>query len=395
MNKILESSMSVRQQPKVDGKNYRICARCVMDTSVPGIIFDENGACWFCRAAEERLSKELYVADGKGARLQELISRIKHEGRKKPYDCIIGVSGGVDSSYTAYLVKHVYSLRPLAVHFDNGWNSELAVQNIERLLKKLNIDLFTHVVDWEEFKDLQLAFLRSSIANCEIPTDHAIVALLYHMAAKQGIRFIIHGGNLATESIMPDEWMHDPMDLRFLKAIFKRFGSGSLRTMPTMSYIELTWNILVRRIRYMSLLNFTDYNKKRAIRFLEDEMEWRKYEGKHFESIYTRFFQGYLLPYKFGMDKRRAHFSSLIVSGQMSREEALKALELPPYDPVTAQEDIKYVCQKFRLSDAEFMQILQTPPKHSNNYPNNAYALRKIAPVVRKIKRIATARNDI
>lgn len=375
-------------------REYQICCRCVMDTSVRWITFDINGECNFCSTAETRLSKELYVGYEQADRRQQLIADIKSEGKNKPYDCIIGVSGGVDSSYTAYVVKQVYGLRPLAVHFDNGWNSELAVQNIERLIKKLDIDLYTHVVDWEEFKSIQLAFLKSSVANCEIPTDHAILALLYHMAAKQGVRFIVHGGNLATESIMPAEWMHDAKDLRLLKAINVRFGTCGLRTLPTMSYIALAWYILIRRIRYVSLLNYMDYNKEKAIRMLEEDMGWRKYEGKHFESIYTRFFQGYLLPKKFGMDKRRPHFSSLIVAGQMSREEALKALELPPYDPAIAKDDIDYICQKFRLSNVEFMQIMQSPVKSTNNYPNNAHLLRHIAPMVRWIKRVATARID-
>jgi N-acetyl sugar amidotransferase len=365
-----------------------------MDTTVMRITFDPNGVCNFCRAAETRLSQELYVGDEHAARLQKLLAKIKSEGRNKPYDCIIGVSGGVDSSYTAYLVKRVYGLRPLAVHFDNGWNSELAVHNVENLLKKLDIDLFTHVVDWEEFKDIQIAFLKASVANCEIPTDHAILALLYMMAVKYRVRFIIHGGNLATESIMPAEWMHDAKDLLFLTSIHRRFGSRDLRTMPTMSYMNLAWNILIRRIRYVSFLNYIDYNRRKAIRVLEDELGWRNYTGKHFESTYTRFFQGYFLPEKFHMDKRRPHFSSLIISGQMTREEALEAMELPPYDPVTVREDVKYVCQKFQLSDAEFTQIMNLPVKDSSEYPNSAILLRRITPVVSWIKRVATERRN-
>jgi len=237
-------------------RSYQVCDRCVMDTSIRGISFEAGGGCTYCRAAEQRLSRESYSGDDSGVKLRGLLADIKAAGRGKPYDCVLGVSGGVDSSYTAFLAKRTYGLRPLAVHFDNGWNSELAVQNIERLLKVLDIDLYTHVVDWEEFKDLQLAFLRASVANCEIPTDHGIVALLYRTAAKHGIKYIMHGGNLATESIMPDEWMHDAKDLRFLKSIWRRFGRGSLRTMPTMSYTRLAWYILIRRIRYVSLLNY-------------------------------------------------------------------------------------------------------------------------------------------
>lgn len=372
---------------------YQVCTRCVMDTSVPDIEFDAEGVCNYCRAASERFAREHFVGEAHAGKLESLIAKIKREGARKPYDCIIGVSGGVDSSYTAYLVKRKYGLRPLAVHFDNGWNSELAVQNIERLLKELDIDLYTHVVDWDEFKDLQLAFLKASVANCEIPTDHAIVALMYGMAAKQGVRYIISGGNLATESIMPDIWMHDAKDLRFLKAIQRRFGARPLRTFPTQGYLGLAWNVLVRRIRYVSILNYVDYNKEQAVRLLEEELGWRKYEAKHFESIYTRFFQGYLLPRKFNMDKRRPHLSSMIVSGQMMREDALAELEGEPYNPKIAAEDTEYICQKFGLRTEEFDAIMRAPVKVSDDYPNSEHLLKTFAPAVRWIKGVATGRK--
>jgi hypothetical protein len=249
------------------------------------------------------------------------------------------------------------------------------------------------VVDWEEFRELQLAFLKSSIANCEIPTDHAIVALLYRAAARHGVRHIVHGGNLATESIMPEEWMHDAKDLRLMKAINRRFGRRAMRTMPTMSMRRLAWYILVKRIRYVSLLNYLDYDKEEAIQFLEREFGWRRYEGKHFESIYTRFFQGYLLPRKFGMDKRRPHFSSLIMSGQMTRDRALALLEEPPYDDARAQEDVEYIRSKFKLSSAEFEAILRAKPVSAAAYPNTERFLKRLAPLTARLKRIATKRG--
>lgn len=371
---------------------YQVCCRCVMDTSVPDIEFDERGQCNFCTAADARMATEYYAGPEFKPKLDALIAQIKEDGRNKPYDCIIGVSGGVDSSYTAYLVKRVYGLRPLAVHFDNGWNSELAVENIERLLAKLDIDLYTHVMDWEEFRDLQLSFLKASVANSEIPTDHGIVALLYRMAAKHNVRFIINGGNLATESIMPGSWMHDARDLTFLKAIHGRFGRKPLRTFPMMGKARLAWYILVRRIRYVTLLNFIDYNKDEAIAFLEEELGWRKYAGKHFESIYTRFFQGHLLPQKFGMDKRRPHFSSLIVSGQMTRDEALDELESEPYPAEIEKDDIEYVSQKFGLTAAQFEEIMDLPVKQSDDYPNDTRLLKRFEPLVARIRRIATSR---
>jgi N-acetyl sugar amidotransferase len=368
-----------------------------MDSSVPNIIFDSNGVCNYCQAAEDRLAKEVYIGNAHKSKLSNLIAEIKKNGVGKQYDCIIGVSGGVDSSYVAYLVKKKYGLRPLAIHFDNGWNSELAVQNIEQLLKVLEIDLHTNVVDWEEFKDLQLSFLKASVANSEIPTDHAIVALMYRLAAKYDVRYIISGGNLATESIMPDIWMHDAKDLRFLKAIHHRFGNMTLKTFPMQGYIKLAWNVLVKRIRYVGLLNYIDYNKEEAMRILERDLGWRKYEAKHFESIYTRFFQGYLLPIKFKMDKRRPHLSSLIVSGQLSRDDAIKELEMEVYNKSMAGDDIDYICQKFGLSDAEFETIMRSPVKQSDDYPNSERLLKTLAPVVRWIKQIATGRslNDL
>lgn len=361
-----------------------------MDTSVPDIAFDADGRCNFCTAALARLDRDLKIDE---AARDRLVEEIRQAGAGKPYDCIIGVSGGVDSSYTAYLVKRHYGLRPLAVHFDNGWNAELAVQNIERLLKALDIDLLTHVVDWEEFRDLQLSFLKASIANSEIPTDHAITALLYRMAARHGVRYIVTGGNLATEVIMPDSWMHDAKDLRLIRAVQRRFGTRRLRTFPMMSYRRLAWYVLVRRIRYVGILNYVRYDKEAAMATLERELGWRRYEAKHFESIYTRFFQGYLLPEKFAMDKRRPHLSSLIVSGQLSRPEALRELEKPPYNPKTAAEDVAYIRRKFGLSEAQFQAIMEAVPKSAEDYPNAQQWLRRMTPLVRWAQDVATGRR--
>lgn len=374
-------------------ENYQICIRCVMDTTVPDITFDDSGVCNYCRSAEERLKNELYVSDDNArTTIDEIVDKIKSDGKRKPYDCIIGVSGGVDSSYTAYLVKK-YGLRPLAVHFDNGWNSELAVKNIELLLNKLGIDLYTHVVDWEEFRDLQLSFLKASVANSEIPTDHAIVSLMYGMAAKYGVKYIISGGNLATESIMPDSWMHDAKDLRFLKSIHRQFGTRKLKTTPLMGYSKLAWYILAKNIKYVGILNYINYDKQSAMKTLESELGWRKYEGKHFESIYTKFFQSYLLPEKFKMDKRKPHLSSLIVSGQMTRDDALSELNDAPYNAATIKQEIEYVRQKFGLTESEFNDIMNSPVKSSDDYPNSEWLLRKLSPLVKQIKKLATGRD--
>jgi N-acetyl sugar amidotransferase len=372
--------------------SYRICTNCVMDTSVSDIEFDEAGVCHYCRAASARLASEQFDTEAHQGLLEAVISDVKRQGRGKPYDCIIGVSGGADSSYVAYLVKHTFGLRPLAVHFDNGWNSDLAVENIERLLKRLEIDLDTHVVDWDEFRDLQLSFLKASVANCEIPTDHAILALLYRTAARHGLKYVLHGGNLSTESIMPSVWMEDPVDLRFLRAIHRTFGTRRLKTFPTMGYTRLAYYTLVRGIRYVGVLNYVQYDKAEKMRFLEREFGWRPYQAKHFESIYTRWFQGFLLPRKFAMDKRRPHLASLIVSGQMTRAEALRELEGDPYQAQLAEEDTRYIRRKFGLSEQEFDAIMTTPPKSLRDYPNSAWIRARLGTLVRRAKARATRR---
>jgi N-acetyl sugar amidotransferase len=374
-------------------KKYQLCSRCVMDTSVSDILFDANGVCNYCSSAFNRIQKELFVGAEHQGKLAELIEQIKREGKGKPYDCIIGLSGGVDSSYVAYLTKRKFGLRPLAVHLDNGWNSELSVKNIEQLITKLDIDLYTHVIDWNEFRSVQKAFLTSSIANCEIPTDHAIVALLYRMAAKHRTRFIITGGNIATESIMPDIWMEDAKDLKLLKIINKTYGGGKIKTLPTMSYMQLAWNILIRKIRYVGILNYLDFDKNKAISILETELGWKRYEAKHFESIYTRFFQGYLLPTKFGIDKRRAHLASLIVSGQLSRDEALKSLLLPPLEPSVAAKDVEYVLSKLEITNDDFKNILATPIKYGRDYSNTEKVLARYSSLTNWVKNIATQRS--
>lgn len=367
------------------------CTQCVMDDSVPDITFDEHGVCNYCRSARERLAREYFGDVGHRDKLDALVAQVKHEGLGRPYDCIIGVSGGVDSSYVAYLV-HELGLRALAIHFDNGWNSDLAVRNIEVLLKALDIDLYTHVVDWEEFRDLQLAFLRSSLANSEIPTDHAIIALLYRMAAKYGVRFILHGGNLATESIMPAVWMENALDLRLLRSVHRRFGSRKLRTYPTMGLGRLLYYTFVKRIRYVGLLNYIRYDKEAGMALLENRFGWRRYEAKHFESIFTRWFQGYLLPKKYGIDKRLAHLSSLIVSGQLTREEALARLNAEPYDVQQAEDDVIYVRRKFGLSVEEFAAMMAAPPRTTADYASNGWLWRALKPFVKRGKAIATGR---
>jgi len=342
-----------------------------MDTSDPDIEFDSSGVCHHCQDAEKLLKIPPYCSTPaeKEKLLHKIVEQVKKEGLGKKYDCIIGVSGGADSTYLAYLAKKL-GLRPLAVHLDNGWDSETAVRNIELVLKSLDIDLFTHVIDWEEFKDLQISFLKASTPDSEIPTDHAIMTLLYQTAVKQKVRYVLIGFNSATESILPPAWSQGHADWRYIRRIHQKFGTKPLKTFPHRSFWRDVCYRLVDRICWVRLLNFYDYNKSEAIRILHDELGWKSYGLKHYESVYTRFYQSYILPVKFNYDKRRAHFSSLIVSGQLSRQSALEELKKPPYDSAQAQEDREYILNKFGFSEEEFKALMKLPKKKFEDYPS-------------------------
>lgn len=361
-----------------------------MDTSAREISFDESGVCSFCRHYERRAAQDLPPAAERDRRLQAMVAQIQKAGRGEEYDCIIGLSGGVDSSYVAYTVRKL-GLRPLAIHLDNGWNSELAVNNVEQLVKKLDIDLFTAVLDWEEFRDLHLSFLRSSVVNSEIPTDHAITAILYHTAVERGIRYIISGSNIVTEAIIPESWGYDNKDWRHIKAIHRRFGSVKLRTFPRLTLAHWAYYTFVKRIRFLPILNYVEYNRADAMRLLERELGWRNYGGKHHESIYTKVFQAYILPVKFGIDKRRAHLATMINSGQITRAEALAELEQPAYDPARLREDLAYFIKKLGLTPAQWEEIMRTPPKDFTEYPNNHFWFERLGGVVKLAKRMATS----
>jgi N-acetyl sugar amidotransferase len=328
----------------------------------------------------------LFSKEVRDAKLQALLAEIKNAGRGKDYDCLIGVSGGVDSTMVACKVKE-FGLRPLALHVDNGWNSELAVNNIERSLKKLNIDLYTIVLDWEEFRELQLAFLYSSVANIEIPTDHALSSLLFRTASEKGVKYIISGANVVSEAIMPTSWMHDSRDLGLLKSIHKKFGTLPLRTYPSSSLARYFYYVVMRSIKYVPILNYVGYNKMEAKAFIQKELGWRDYGGKHYESVFTRFFQGYILPEKFNMDKRRPHLSSLICSEQMTRDEVLEELRKPAYPPELFRQDYELFIKKMRLTAEKFDAIMKTPPKPYSDYSNAFYFNNKkwIIPMVKSI----------
>ena len=351
---------------------YQICTYCIMDTSDLEIRFDAEGVCNHCTSYREKLRGQVLSQTDKQNRLDETIAEIKKAGKGKEYDCISGVSGGVDSSYLTYMLKQ-YGLRVLVVHLDNGWDSELAVKNIEQIVTRLGFDLFTRVLDWDEFRQLQLAYLRSSVLDLEALSDHAIFATLMEQANKNGIRYIINGSNMATEGILPLSWRYDQKltDSTNIKAIFKKFGTGKLKNFPLLSLERFAYLTKVKKIQVVNLLDYMDYHKEEAKQVITTQLGWRDYGGKHHESIITRFYQAYILPRKFGIDKRRAHLSTLIASGQMSRTEALEKMEEPIMDPQLLKQDLEYVPKKLGLSQAEFEEIMNLPPKMHSDYPTN------------------------
>ena len=304
-------------------QEYRRCTRCIMDTTDAAITFDEKGHCNHCTRYLQRASEELFDEETGKTELDRIVAKIKSKKSHKKYDCIVGVSGGVDSTYVAYLCKK-QGLTPLAIHFDNGWNAELAVSNIEKTLKVLDIDLYTYVVDWEEFKDLQIAFIKSSIPNLEIPTDHGICSILYQMASKLNIKYIMSGSNVTTEAIMPVHWMggNQVQYYALIKDIHSQFATKKFKTYPKTSLTEFLYYTFIKNIRIINILNYINYNKRAALEILKAELSYTEYANKHYESIYTRFFQAYILPRKYNMDKRLPHLSTLVASQQ---------IKLPPF----------------------------------------------------------------
>ncbi len=351
---------------------FRECRRCVMDSSDPLIVFDEEGRCNHCSNALGQYSEVVFSGQAGRVRMKQRVEGIRKRNRRKEFDAIIGLSGGVDSSYAAIQAARA-GLRLLAVHCDTGWNSEEAVHNIRALVDKLGIHLETVVVDWESMRDLQAAFFRASVPNCDIPQDHAIIAVTNLVAAKVGVKDFISGGNFASESILPRSWGHDARDLLHLKAIARHFGSGILRGFPHLgAFSSYFWLPFIRGVRTYRILNDIKYDLKGARQELQAEFDWKDYGGKHHESRFTRFFQAYYLPEKFGFDKRRAHLSSLIVAEQLNREAACKQLSIPLFSLPQLASDREYFLKKLRISEDEWESIMKTPPRSHEEFPNLA-----------------------
>lgn len=349
----------------------KTCSRCVMDTSDPDIRFDETGVCNHCIEFDTVTSKQWFPNQEGQRRWAEIVEKIKYEGKAHEYDCILGLSGGVDSSYLA-IKLHEWGLRPLVVHVDAGWNSELAVANIEAIVKHCGYDLHTHVVDWEEMRDLQLAYLRAGVANQDVPQDHIFFASLYHFATSRNIRYVLSGGNIATEGVFPAAWLGTAMDAINLRAIYQQYGDGRpLRQFKTIGFFQYYfWYPFIKRMLTVRPLNFMPYDKELALEELKRTVDYKPYARKHGESQFTKFYQNYWLPAKFGYDKRRPHLSSLIVSGQLTRMEALEKLAEPLYDQAELEIDIAYFCKKLRLSRVQFDELMQAPTRHYTDFPN-------------------------
>lgn len=353
--------------------SYRICSNCIMDTSDPNITFDEQGRCNYCNNYHTNILPSWHP-DEKGMKnLQPLIDKIKKDGKGKPHDCLIGLSGGVDSSYVAYIAKVKFGLRPMLFHVDAGWNSQEAVNNIEKLVDGLGLDLYTEVINWEEMKDLQLAFFKAQVPHIDTPQDHAFFAGLYNYASKNDHKYILTGANYSTECVRePLEWHYHASDLRHLKDIHKKFGTMPLNTFPLADIFKYKlYYRIIKGVRVVKPLNHVRYIKEEAMNELVEKFGWQKYPHKHYESRFTRFYEGYWLPKKFGYQKHRAHYSSLILTGQMIREEAIERILKPAYDEETIMQDFEYIAKKLEITVQQLQNLMDGKNKTYRDYKSN------------------------
>jgi len=355
--------------------NNKICATCVMDTSDSRIVFDEHGVCDHCISFKRDVLPHWHPDETGAAMFQQIVERIKAAGKGRDFDCIMGMSGGLDSSYLLHLAVSEFGLRPLVFHVDGGWNTDIAVNNIQVLVDKLGLDLYTEVINWQEMRDFQLAFFKSGVPHLDIPQDHAFVATLYHFANKHGIKYILNGGNYSTECVRnPKEWLYYGTDMAQLRDIHRRFGTVELRTYPFSSILFHKFYLrYIRGVQVIKPLNLLPYTKEHASKVLSERYGWRPYPQKHFESRFTRFYEGYWLPTRFGYDTRRVQYSSLIQTGQMTREEALERLSKPAYDLATIDEDFEYIATKLGITVDELRGYHQMPLKTYRDYRNQEW----------------------
>jgi len=341
-----------------------------MDTSDPQIIFDDNGVCDHCNTYYQHTLPRWNQGEGKEAQLGVLVDKIKQAGKGKDFDCIIGMSGGIDSSYLTYIAKEKLGLSPLVFHVDAGWNSQEAVNNIESLVDKLGLDLYTEVIDWEVMKDLQCAFFKSGVSHVDAPQDHAFFATMYKFAEQYNVEYILTGGNLSTECVRnPVDWMYYQSDSVQLRDIHRQFGQRQLDNFPITNILRHKIYLpYIKGIKVVRPLDLIPFVKSDAINLLIDKFGWQPYPQKHFESRFTKFYEGYWLPTRFGFDTRKVQFSSLILTGQMTRDEALEQLSRPAYDEEMIEHDFEYVATKLGISVEELRGYMDLPKKTYRDY---------------------------
>jgi len=356
-------------------RDYKICSHCVMDTSDSRIVFDDFGVCDHCLSFKADVLPNWHPDEKGAAMFRQIVDRIKVSGKGRDFDCIMGMSGGLDSSYLLHLAVSEFGLRPLVFHVDGGWNTDIAVNNIQVLVERLGLDLFTEVINWEEMRDFQLAFFKAGVPHLDLPQDHAFVATLYHFANKHGIKYILNGGNYSTECVRnPKEWLYYGTDMAQIRDIHRQFGTIPLRSYPFSSVLfHKVYLRYFRGVQVIKPLNLLPYTKAHASKVLSERYGWRPYPQKHFESRFTRFYEGYWLPTRFGYDTRRVQYSSLIQTGQMTRDEALERLANPAYDPATIDEDFEYIATKLGITVDELRGYHQMPLKSYRDYRNQEW----------------------
>ena len=352
--------------------NYQICSNCVMNTTDSRIQFDSNGICDHCNDFINNVKPKWNIDEDSRNELAKIIEKIKIQGKGKDFDCILGLSGGVDSSYMLHIAVKEFGLRPLVFHVDGGWNSELAVHNIQMLVDKLGLDLYTEVINWEEMKDFQLAFFKSGLPHIDIPQDHAFVATLYNFAYKYNIKYILNGGNISTECVRnPMEFMYYGTDMIHLRDIISKFGTNKMETYPFSSVLRHKFFLrYIKGVKVIKSLNYMPYIKSHALELLEKEYGWKPYPQKHFESRFTKFYESYWLPERFGFDTRRIQFSSLILTGQMKREDAIEILKRPAYKPDTIDDEFNFIATKLGITPQELKGYFNMPKKFYWDYKN-------------------------
>jgi N-acetyl sugar amidotransferase len=343
-----------------------------MDTSDTKILFDENGICDHCNDFYQNVKPNWFPNEKGEAELNKIVDKIKKEGIGKDFDCILGMSGGVDSSYLLHIAVNKFGLRPLVFHVDGGWNTDLAVSNIQVMIEKLGLDLYTEVINWEEMKDFQLAFFKSGVPHIDLPQDHAFVATLYKFADKYNIKYILNGGNISTECVRnPMDFLYYGTDMSQIRDIRRKFCTNKLETYSFSSVLRHKFYLrYIKGVKVVKPLNYIPYVKDNALKILEETYGWTPYPQKHFESRFTKFYEGYWLPERFGFDTRRVQYSSLILTGQLTRNEALKKLKKTGYDPEVIEEDFKYIATKLGISPAELRSYFTMPKKFYWDYNN-------------------------